>query len=111
MLFHVPVVVILMLETGKPFVERRGEIAPLSDVEMDAAQSALANDRPTTAAAYPFDASRFDFWPIKTPAGETAVIGLAFDPDERPAKPEILVETIGNLFALAIDSRHAAHQT
>ena len=44
---------------------------------------------------YPFDALRLDFWPVSTPTGQSAVIGLAFDRDERPAKPATLVETVG----------------
>ncbi len=104
-LFHVPAVVMLMSETAVAFTERRGEIA-LVDLEMEAAQSSLATSRPVPAGIYPFDASRLDFWPVSTPAGQRAVIGLAFDPDERPAKPGIAVETVAGVLALALDRQH-----
>lgn len=41
-LFHVPVVVMLISETAVTFIERRGKIEPL-DVEMEASQSSLTN--------------------------------------------------------------------
>jgi|tagenome__1003787_1003787.scaffolds.fasta_scaffold19990782_2 hypothetical protein len=36
------------------------------------------------------------------------IIGLAFDPDERPVTPGALVETVGNLFALVLDNQQVA---
>jgi len=104
-LFHVPVAVMLMSETVVTFIERRGKIGPL-DVEMEAAQSSLTTCRSVPAGVYPFDASRFDFWPVSTPTGQWAVIGLAFDRDERPSKPATLVETVGSVLALALDRQH-----
>lgn len=104
-LFHVPVVIMLMSETVVTFIERRGEIEPL-DVEMEAALSSLTTCRSVRAGVYPFDTSRFDFWPVSTPTGQWAVIGLAFDPNERPSKPAILVEAVGAVLALALDRQH-----
>ncbi len=104
-LFHVPVVVMLISETAVTFIERRGKIEPL-DVEIEAAQSSLTTRRPVPAGVYPFDASRFDFWPVSTPRGHRAVIGLAFDRDERPSKPTTLVETLAGVLALALDGQH-----
>jgi two-component system sensor histidine kinase KdpD len=105
-LFHVPVIVLLVSETAVQVVERRGRIAPV-DAEMEAAKYSLTVARPVPAAVYPFDASRFDFWPVATFAGPRAVIGLAFDPDERPSKPGTLVDTVGSLLALALDRQQA----
>jgi K+-sensing histidine kinase KdpD len=105
-LFNRPVAVLVMSDANA--VEMRRDIGPLSETEMEAARSALTSRRRVQAAVYPFDSSRFDFWPVETPAGQNAVIGLAFDPDERPASPEVLVEIVGSLFALALDSRRAA---
>jgi K+-sensing histidine kinase KdpD len=104
-LFQVPAVVILMSEAAENIIEKRGPIQLLNQVETEAAQSSLANRRPVRAGVYPFDASRFDFWPVVSPAGLEAVMGLAFDPDERPAAPGTLVEIVGNTFALALDMR------
>ena len=106
-LFNRPAAVIVMSAAGNA-VEMRGDIGPLSEVETDAARSSLASRRRVQAAVYPFDQSRFDFWPVQTPAGQKAVIGLAFDPDERPETPGILVEIVASLFALALDSQRAA---
>jgi len=52
-------------------------------------------------------ASRFDFWPVKTAEGPNAVIGLAFDPDERPAAPDTLVSIVVRILALVLDRQHA----
>src|SRR5262245_32364240 len=110
-LFRVPIVVILMSETAENIIEKRGQIELLNQAETQAAQSSLANRRPVVAGVYPFDASRFDFWPVVTPAGRKAVIGLAFDPDERPTTPETVVEIVGNVFAMALDSQHVTRST
>ena len=96
-LFHVPVVVMLMSEATAEIVERRGGIEP-SKAEMEAAGSALSSGHTIPAGMYPFDASRFDFWPVSTStAGQQAVIGLAFDPDERPRAPGMLAEIVEEL--------------
>jgi two-component system sensor histidine kinase KdpD len=105
-LFQVPVVVMLMSENAVTLSERRGEIQ-LSDVEMEAAQSCLTTCRPVPAGIYPYDTSRLDFWPVSTPSGQQAVIGLAFNPDERPSRPATTVETVAGILALAIDREHA----
>ena len=94
----------LMSENVVTLSEKRGAIE-LHDVEMEAVLSSLTTGRPVPAG-YPFDASRLDFWPVSTPTGQRAVIGLAFDPDERPSKPAILVETVGGVLALALDRQH-----
>jgi K+-sensing histidine kinase KdpD len=106
-LFNRPAAVILLSDAAESSVEMRGDIQQLSNAETDAARASLTQRRQVPAGIYPFDASRFDFWPVETPAGEKAVIGLAFDPDERPATPEILVEIVASLFALALDSQRA----
>jgi two-component system sensor histidine kinase KdpD len=107
-LFRVPAVVILISEGQENSIEQRGQIKLLNQVETEAVEWSLTNRRPVTAGIYPFDASRFDFWPVVALAGQKAVIGLAFDPDERPVTPGALVETVGNLFALALDNQQVA---
>lgn len=109
-LLHVPVVVMLMSEAAVTFIEKRGKIDPL-DVEMDAAQSSLTTCRSVPAAIYPFETSRFDFWPVSTPTGQWAVIGLAFDPNERPSDPATLVESVAAVLALALDRQHFRTRT
>jgi two-component system sensor histidine kinase KdpD len=105
-LFRVPIVVILMSEAAENVFEKRGPIELLNDAETRASQWSLANRRPVRAGVYPFDASRFDFWPVVSPAGQKAVIGLAFDPDERPTAPGTLVEIVTSVLALALDGLH-----
>ena len=55
---------------------------------------------------YPNLTSRFDFWPV-----ETAVIGIAFDPDERPSAPDALVNIVVRVLALVLDRQHVRRQT
>ena len=56
---------------------------------------------------YPDLASRFDFWPVETAEGQNAVIGLEFDPDERPSAPDALVNVVGSVLALVLDRQHS----
>ena len=58
------------------------------------------------SGVYPNLASRFDFWPVETAEGQHAVIGLAFDPDERPSAPDVLVNIVVRVLALVLDRQH-----
>jgi K+-sensing histidine kinase KdpD len=104
-LFQVPVVVMIMSEAGADFIEKRGKFE-LLDVELEAARSVLNTDKVLRGRVYPFDGSRFDFWPVATSTGQQAVIGLAFDPDERPPAPSVLVGIVESVLALALDRQH-----
>jgi two-component system sensor histidine kinase KdpD len=104
-LFHVPVTVMLLSGTAIELAELRGAIKPV-EIEMEAARSSLSTHEAVHAGVYPYDASRFDFWPITTPAGKQAVIGVAFDPDRRPSNANILVEIIKNILALTLDRQN-----
>ena len=98
-LFQVPVVVILVTEGKVVSVERVGGVEP-QEADFEAAQS-LATGTVVRAGVYP-SASRFDFWSVATAVGQ-AVIGLAFEPDERPSAPDTLVDIVGGILALALD--------
>jgi hypothetical protein len=74
------------------------------------ARSSLATGAAMRSGVYPNLASRFDFWPVST-EGHDAVIGLAFDPDERPPKPDALVSIIVRLLAMMLDRQHARSKT
>ena len=104
-LFQVPVVVILVMEGKVISVERIGDLEP-QEAEIEAARSSLATGLVSPAGVYPALASRFDFWPVATAEGQSAVIGLAFDPDERPSAPATLVDIVGRFLALALDRQH-----
>jgi K+-sensing histidine kinase KdpD len=104
-LFRVPVVVMTLSEAAVELIEKRGNFE-LLEVELEAGRSILTTGKLIPAGVYPFDTSRFDFWPVATPTGRQAVIGLAFDPDERPLAPSVLVEIVGSVLALALDRQH-----
>lgn len=100
-LFQVPVVVIAAMDGNVISIDRVGEIEP-TQAEIAAAQSSLATGLVAHAGVYPASSSRFDFWPVATGTGRGAVLGVAFDPDERPTAPETLVDIVGRLLALAL---------
>ena len=101
-LFQVPVVVMLVTEGTVVSLEKVGDVEP-QKAELEAAQSSLATGTVVRGGIYPDLASRFDFWPVKTAEGQNAVIGLAFDPDERPSAPDALVDIVGSVLALVLD--------
>ena len=82
-------------------LERVGDVEP-QETELEAARSSLATGAVVRGDVYPNLASRFDFWPVKTAGGQNAVIGLAFDPDERPSAPDTLVNIVVTVLALVI---------
>ena len=104
-LFQVPVVVMLVTEGTVVSLERVGDVEP-QKAELEAARSSLATGTVVRGGIYPDLVSRFDFWPVKTAEGQNAVIGLAFDPDERPSAPDALVDIVGSVLALVLDRQH-----
>jgi K+-sensing histidine kinase KdpD len=109
-LFRVPVVVLLVTEGTVDSLERVGDVEPQA-AELEAARSSLATGTVVRSGIYPNLASRFDFWPVKTAEGQNAVIGLAFDPDERPSAPDALVDIVGSVLALVLDRQHVRRPT
>jgi two-component system sensor histidine kinase KdpD len=104
-LFQVPVVVMLLAESDVVSVNRVGDVEP-QEAEFEAARLSLAMGAVARAGIYPALASRFDFWPVATAMGQRAVIGLAFDPDQRPSTPDTLVDIVGSVFGLALDRQY-----
>jgi K+-sensing histidine kinase KdpD len=105
-LFQVPVVVMLVTEDRVVFLERVGDLEP-QEAELEAARSSLTTGTVVRSGIYPDLSSRFDFWPVKTAEGQNAVIGIAFDPDERPSAPDALVDVVVSVLALVLDRQHA----
>jgi K+-sensing histidine kinase KdpD len=105
-LFQVPVVVMLVTEDRVVSIERIGDGEP-QEAELEAARSSLAMGTVARSGVYPNLASRFDFWPVKTAKGQNAVLGLAFDPDERPSAPDVPVDIVVRVLALVLDRQHA----
>jgi K+-sensing histidine kinase KdpD len=104
--FKVPVVVLLVTAGSVVYLEKVGDVE-LQEAELEAARSSLATGAVMRSGIYPDLASRFDFWPVATADGRDAVIGLAFDPEDRPSAPGALVNTVVNVLALALDREHA----
>lgn len=105
-LFGVPVVVILVSDGKVVSVERIGG-AGLQEAEVETALSSLATGSTVRAGVYPALTSRFDFWPVLTTAQAfAAVIGLLFDPEERPLAPSRPIEIVVRLLALALDRQY-----
>ena len=109
-LFQVPVVVMLVMEDRVVSLEQVGDIEP-QEAELEAARSSLATGTVARSGVYPNLTSRFDFWPVETAEGQKAVIGLAFDPDERPSAPDALVDIVVRVLALVLDRQHVRRQT
>ena len=105
-LFKVPVVVMLVTEGEVVFLEQIGDVEP-KEGELEAARSSLATGTVMRCDVDPNLASRFDFWPVQTAERQNAVIGLAFDPDERPVAPDTLVNIVVRVLALVLDRQHA----
>jgi K+-sensing histidine kinase KdpD len=107
-LFQVPAVVMLVDEGKVVLLEKTGDVEP-QESDLEAARSSLATGAAIRSGVYPNLASRFDFWPVAT-GGHDAVIGLAFDPDERPSKPDALVGIVARLLAPMLRRQQAGIQ-
>jgi K+-sensing histidine kinase KdpD len=105
-LSQVPAVVMLVSEDRVDSLEQVGDVEP-KEAELEAARSSLATGTVMRGDVYPNLASRFDFWPVATAEGQNAIIGLAFDPDERPAAPDTLVNIVVHVLALVLERQHA----
>ena len=105
-LFQVPAVVMLVAEDRVVSVEQVGGVE-LQETDLETARSSLSTGTTMRSGVYPNFASRFDFWPVATAEGQNAVIGLAFDPDERPSKPDALVHVVVGVLALVLDRQQA----
>jgi K+-sensing histidine kinase KdpD len=109
-LFQVPVVVMLVTKDRVVSVKQVGGVEP-QEADLEAARSSLETGTAVRSGIYPNLSSRFDFWPVATAEGQNAVIGLAFDPDERPPAPDALVDVVVRILALVLDRQHLRRQT
>lgn len=109
-LFRVPAVVMLMSGDEVILVEKAGD-AELQEAELEAARASLTTGSVTRSGVYPDIASRFDFWSVRAAGANSAVVGLAFDPDERPATPDVVVNVVRSVLAmgLALHARPASY--
>jgi K+-sensing histidine kinase KdpD len=107
-LFQVPAVVMLVAQGKVVSLERVGDMEP-HEAELEAARSSLTTGTVVRGGVYPDLASRFDFWPVRTAGDQSAVIGLAFDPDERPLAPDKLIDIVSTTLALVLERQQVRH--
>lgn len=107
-LFSVPAIVVMIAEGKVTSVKCAGDFE-VDEAELDAAKSCLATGIVSRGGVYPHPVSRFDFWPVRTTERQGAVIGLAFDPDERPPAPDAPVAVVASILALALDRREGGN--
>jgi hypothetical protein len=63
----------------------------------------LANQTPSHGESYPFDASTFDFWPIRRQGSPGLVLGVRCgEVESRPAQPAKYVELAGAYLAASL---------
>lgn len=105
-LFHAPVVVMLVSGDKVILLEKTGD-AELQEPELEAARASLATGGTMRGGVYPDIASRFDFWPVQAAGDSNAVLGIAFDPDERPVKPDVPVNVVRSVLAMGLALQHA----
>jgi two-component system sensor histidine kinase KdpD len=104
-IFHAPAVI---------FMERGGGLGPVASAggataapaDEAAARGALSTRLATRAGVYPYDGSKFDFWPVIARDSCRCVVGVDFSrTDERPLAPERFVEVVGGYLAAALAGR------
>lgn len=105
-LFSVPAVVMAVRDGRLACIKQTANAEP-AEAEFEAARSSLASGTSLRGGVYPHLASRFDFWPVRTAAGEGAVVGVAFDPDERPSAPDRHAAVVVSLYGLTLDRLRA----
>lgn len=91
---------VVLIENGE-IVHVDGPLT-LLDAEREAARACANTGKPVRAGIYPNDSSRFDFWPVRSGNATIAVLGAAADPGDRPASLASNLETVANLFGLAV---------
>jgi two-component system sensor histidine kinase KdpD len=105
-LFQVPAVLVIVADGTIVSRKQIGGVE-LSEAELETALSSLTSRTAVRAGIYPDATSRFDFWPVAPAMGPDAIIGLAFDPDDRPAAPEELVNVVGSVLTLVLERQYS----
>jgi K+-sensing histidine kinase KdpD len=101
-LFDLPAVAIIIEEGQAPTIRMWGDLKP-NDAEINTAQLSLLNDEVVHSGVYPNLDNRFDLWPFKTKSGVGAVIGVAFDADDRPSAADKSIATVGSILMLSLE--------
>jgi len=101
-LFGAPSVALIVVHERTIAVRTTGALEP-NETEIEAARSSLSTGDVARGGVYPDVASRFDFWPIKTQKGASAVLGVAFDADNRPSVVEASVAIIARILTWSLE--------
>ncbi|TIX87330.1 DUF4118 domain-containing protein [Rhizobium sp. P44RR-XXIV] len=101
-LFHVPVAIIVSGKGDDLKIEGEKNLSPM---ELEAIRTALTSKAIVNGGVYPFDQSRFDFWPAQVSTDRAVVIGVAFDPERRPANPDATIEMMALMLGATIARR------
>ena len=108
-IFHAPSVIFTgQAGSVRPVASAGGAV--ITGAEQEAAKEVLESKITARAETYPFDQSRFDFWPVATARDRGFVIGVDFTHArrERPAKPERFIEIVGGYLAIALGGAQVA---
>jgi K+-sensing histidine kinase KdpD len=111
MIFQAPAVVMIIRQGSVVSVERTGNLAPTKE-ELEAALLCLEHGSVVRSGVYPNLTSRFDYWPAQGCERQSAVVGVAFDRDERPLRPDAPVDIVASVLALVLDrgrDKHTPH--
>ena len=95
---------VIFMEQGRTFGPVATAGAPsITAAEEEAARGSLASHAPLRAEMYPYDRSKFDLWPVATPAGFRCVVGVDFTRSrrDRPTAPQSFVEVVSGYLAAA----------
>jgi K+-sensing histidine kinase KdpD len=107
-LFDLPSVAMLIAHGRILAVQKAGPLEP-NESEIDLARSSLSTGDVVHAGVYPDIANRFDFWPIRTQKGASAVLGIAFEADDRPSAAGASVAIVGCVLALWLEREETLH--
>jgi K+-sensing histidine kinase KdpD len=101
-LFRLPSVALIVANEKTVAIRNTGILEP-NQSEIEVARSSLATGDIVHGGVYPDVASRFDFWPIKTRKGASAVLGIAFDGDSRPSAAEAPFAILTRMLAASLE--------
>jgi K+-sensing histidine kinase KdpD len=96
-----PTVVLIVANEKIVAIQSSGVLEP-NKSEIEAARSSLTTGDIVHGGIYPNVDSRFDFWPIRTQRGPSAILGVALD-DDRSAEAEVPVAIMARVLAAALD--------
>jgi K+-sensing histidine kinase KdpD len=101
-LFRLSSVALIVAHEKTVAIRSTGVLEP-NRSEIEVARSSLATGDIVHGGVYPDVASRFDFWPIRTQKGASAVLGIAFDGDNRPSGAEAPVAIMARILAGSLE--------